>query len=1318
MDDDIIILSDDDESEKDDIKKVSKQINEMECKISMSEQSKTRTFTLPIEGVTDAWMDDDIVVVLSEEEDICPRSKKSTELISCYSPCCNRNDCYSPLCKATQPKAEKDEEEYDDNDRETQMFTEVKSQSPKLVVKEGRGSALAQAQRFSCDEEDDTFEADIVGVVKDLKLDDDDESTSWAFVAAKESQKKLEVLTDKRSELSEHSPALVVEIIEKEKKVETVDREGYKVVSIKNKVMKTKPDTNESFNNEEVIKKLDQPLEGKMSSLSLLETKPAGIALPISEMTDDWMNNDDAIGSIESDVEEPHLIDTKISTKNTDAISKILNNESKQLPESEDPWLAVKPEYKRKDSSASDKDGETECGYTIQVKVTTKETCLGRRLHDNQSEQDWKMDVTCIQSGQIPNIVEGRAEESEASLSQVRGGKLTRPDPGLKDTIDDQKYHSLPRPQTQSESSQGALPPLSPSWMRKDLSRSESIESNLSRHQAESRTSILSSSCESLDMHEGDDIYWRLKQKVKKKKRRNISGPEASDSIHPTPFTVPVLITEPIIEESTSRRSSTVTALHIVTSSVSKVESVTETAHEMTPLIVETEPNAATSLQESTRKTSVSQKDVACEQTLSVEFDDIQKQSVSPMLIDQISSISVPLEEVAETDVCDEVLKKKISIAPSITIDDHLTADLMSSVNIQMDTPEIVLSKSKMEEATQLLRACSPREPGEEEEAPVGRPIFMRQNSKEMQSAVDVPRGGPSPVSFEKQKHLSVSNPPDTWQDEEDTSFGDTEDDQGSSKWSAIAAKVCARKKSDSSKGKRSRKNSKNINAETEAPNKPSIEVDMKEPKFEIVENEPQEKKSTFASLPTDTLTDAWMNDDVGGMSSDDEEVEKEVELLNWRTMEPCPLALAPPSYAMIASHESLHIIEEPPLPSISPSEMVPLKHTSSLPLVINVEEKSDIEDDTKDADGFVSVTTRKVKRERRTSRRVSHTEEVVENDEKYIAEPEKDKIPIEQIKPVGPILDIPEVTDISNSGVDNFDLFLDGEGSTTIAPLLSYAAMASHEKQSTSTDQKDLTVHVSNRVSSKTVVLNVEEKFKEECDPEEDQEGFVKVATRKDKRERRASQRISQTEHTIDSSDISKESISKVLLKETHSNCNTEMLRNLSMESFWMDKYIFEDAEAKFYAQKKTENIYHKERKENHDKKDDDDDCSDKKDDNENGKRDKDRPNTPSNEEDRLEVFDYNWSDDSTYLSPQIPVLSPTPIKIGIPFSSNAQVKNITKQMKVLSSTIEKNNDSLEDHLNNNQINVESTSNGEVQQNKSQLQVQYLVETKRVKLS
>merc|ERR1712013_126979 len=36
----------------------------------------------------------------------------------------------------------------------------------------------------------------------------------------------------------------------------------------------------------------------------LKETKPAGIALPITEMTDDWMDDDVAIGSIKSEEEE------------------------------------------------------------------------------------------------------------------------------------------------------------------------------------------------------------------------------------------------------------------------------------------------------------------------------------------------------------------------------------------------------------------------------------------------------------------------------------------------------------------------------------------------------------------------------------------------------------------------------------------------------------------------------------------------------------------------------------------------------------------------------------------------------------------------------------------------------------------------------------------------------------------------------------------------------------------------------------------------------------------------------------------------------
>ena len=76
---------------------------------------------------------------------------------------------------------------------------------------------------------------------------------------------------------------------------------------------------------------------------------------------------------------------------------------------------------------------------------------------------------------------------------------------------------------------------LSPSWMRKDFSRTQSVESNLScemgifgsmkeRKLSESRTPGFTSSAETLDDND-DDVYWRLKHKVKKKKRRNQSGP-------------------------------------------------------------------------------------------------------------------------------------------------------------------------------------------------------------------------------------------------------------------------------------------------------------------------------------------------------------------------------------------------------------------------------------------------------------------------------------------------------------------------------------------------------------------------------------------------------------------------------------------------------------------------------------------------------------------------------------------------------------------------------------------------------------------------
>merc|ERR1719225_2086541 len=184
----------------------------------MSDEPKTNGISLPTSEVTDAWMDDDIVAIESEEED---------------------------------------KEDYDEDDLETQMLLDKKvAKESSKTAKEGRLSALAEAQKFSCDEEDE--EPQEVTIVDEVKVSQDEESTSWAFVAAKESQRKEETVSKTKTEANEHAPALVVEIIEKEKKVETIDKEGYKVVKGKNKVKKTSAEVRETEN---LIKELDQPLE-------------------------------------------------------------------------------------------------------------------------------------------------------------------------------------------------------------------------------------------------------------------------------------------------------------------------------------------------------------------------------------------------------------------------------------------------------------------------------------------------------------------------------------------------------------------------------------------------------------------------------------------------------------------------------------------------------------------------------------------------------------------------------------------------------------------------------------------------------------------------------------------------------------------------------------------------------------------------------------------------------------------------------------------------------------------------------------------------
>ena len=57
------------------------------------------------------------------------------------------------------------------------------------------------------------------------------------------------------------------------------------------------------------------------------EVKPAGIALPITEMTDDWMDDDTAMGSMDSEEEEE---DTETEMAHEE---KMMENEPKKSEE-------------------------------------------------------------------------------------------------------------------------------------------------------------------------------------------------------------------------------------------------------------------------------------------------------------------------------------------------------------------------------------------------------------------------------------------------------------------------------------------------------------------------------------------------------------------------------------------------------------------------------------------------------------------------------------------------------------------------------------------------------------------------------------------------------------------------------------------------------------------------------------------------------------------------------------------------------------------------------------------------------------------------
>jgi hypothetical protein len=754
---------------------IKEKIQEFEEKLSV--KSVPSAFAgLPVVDVSDAWMNDDFVKI---EDDEAPQDT------------CNR---------PTSPKSlSKDDSisDYDENDKETQMYA-VPAEVEGGKVKEGRLSAIEEAKRFSCDDDEENQFTAVAEVVKDVHICDDDESTSWAFVASKEPLKLDETPNTTRNLSTSSNPALIVEIIEKVPKQDSMDPDGYKVIKGKTKTRdKRKSKEVPETSIEAIISQLDQPIETQRVSLQTDENS--------STCTEDFeiIEKGDGDERISNSQEEKSKEIKKTEEPDNSTIDSNANFVT------DDPWLAVKEEYTRKESSTNNKTESTEnAGYTIEVKVSTKETCLGRRLHERE-ETEWKMDVQCTQKNTMPDIIEGHDGNNFTISPNAKDSKTT-----YKADESDKKFNSLPRLKTKALSPDRLC--LSPSWMRKDLSRTQSVESNIGneggifgsvkdRKFSDSRTSCFTSSAETLDEHE-DDVYWRLKHKVKKKKRRNQSGPSDAKSrennellFSSTKDLLEPLSAEPIIETKEESLNSSNQSI-ISNSSINTIEEMkSETIKAIDASITKTS-TAHVSMEQPNRKVSTSQKGIPYEKLMSMEMDALRKESVSPVQIDKESSISVALESVAESNMKSDFSESIKMVKTSVTNEEmHLAntpqLEIKTDESQSVATPSIVLeneAESKMVGATEIIRATSPmlNKP---------RPEFKRQNSKEMQQAVEVQR----PLSFERQTTLSTSlttdNIADAWVNETHGSIDDDEmdkeldDRKKRSSWSSIAATVVSK---------------------------------------------------------------------------------------------------------------------------------------------------------------------------------------------------------------------------------------------------------------------------------------------------------------------------------------------------------------------------------------------------------------------------------------------------------------------------------------------------------------------------------------------
>jgi len=374
--------------------------------------------SLPMTGATEAWMEEDLGNIESDE-DISEQNYSSMELRRRIEAIENKENQSLQLLNISENWMDDVATTIETNDKDDKQVDKNLNRNTSMK----KLSAFEQAQQFSVDEDD------TICSIEDVEYDNL-ESTSWAYVASQKIETKEDCISEHINQQKTKvysNPALIVEIIEKEPKVDIIDDEGYQIFTKKSKDTVNKSGKVASF--EEVLRELDQPIEDKIMS---------------------------------SETEEFVLLDSKETDNREEDIHENITEEDVS-------------------------------NYTLEVSVKTKETLLGKKLHQND-EKDWKMDVQCVQKDIIPDIIEGYDKRTE-----------------------EEKTHT----------EAGADLCLSPAWMRKKdykINTPITMEKIFNAETAAAKTEIVHKS------QDEDDVYWRIKQKVKKKKRRTTSNTEDSKS--------------------------------------------------------------------------------------------------------------------------------------------------------------------------------------------------------------------------------------------------------------------------------------------------------------------------------------------------------------------------------------------------------------------------------------------------------------------------------------------------------------------------------------------------------------------------------------------------------------------------------------------------------------------------------------------------------------------------------------------------------------------------------------------------------------------